>query len=69
MYPYSKNMYCKDVRYATYVVFFLNSHGVFFATWKVDGATPHVYIIAPYKSPPFGGCTIYFPDGIQMYFC
>ena len=30
MYPYSKNMYCKDIRYATYVVFFLNSHGVFF---------------------------------------
>ena len=24
-----------------------------------------VKIISPFKSPPFGGCTIYFPDGIH----
>ena len=36
-----------------------------YTAWKVDGATPmywYWFIIAPYKSPPFGGCTIYFSD-------
>ena len=32
---------------------------------KVDGATPlYWFFMAPYKSPPFGSCAIYFHHGV-----
>ena len=32
-----------------------------YTTWKADGATPiYWFIMAPFKSPHFGSCTIYF---------
>ena len=37
-----------------------------YTTWKVDGATPmYWFIMAPYKSPPFGSCAIYFHHGVN----
>ncbi len=53
---------------------FLPDFGRFFwlvtyITWKVVGTTPmYSFIMAPYDSPPFGSCAIYFHhNGVMRY--